>query len=134
VPASQVLEVTRLLTVEPQRGMPQSVLGVSVVRGELAVVHDAAQLLGLPPAPAGWLVVLRGPGRRAALAVGAVLGVGAVDPGLLARGAELAGAAASPPVAAILTAGGETLTLLDVRSLWRDDESEAARAASRAHG
>ena len=73
-----VLEVTDLRPVTPLPGAPNAVLGVFNLRGNVVPVVDVRALLGSPQAGARAqrIVVTERAGRRAGLAVDAVVGVG----------------------------------------------------------
>jgi purine-binding chemotaxis protein CheW len=77
LPVNDVLEVAEYGDVVPVPGAPASILGVRNLRGQVLPVLDLARVLGLPPSPVSErIVVAQEAGRRAGLAVGAVVGVG----------------------------------------------------------
>ena len=82
VPVEHVLETMRPLPVQPLRGAPDFVLGVSTIRGVPTPVVDLGHLLFGPlagSAPAGF-VALRLATRRAVLAVDRIVGVRTLPP------------------------------------------------------
>ena len=79
-PLTGVIECLRPLPVETLPNAPQSVLGVSVIRGKPVPVVDLRPLLGAPgDTPPGRFVLLRLGERRVALTVASVLGVRQLD-------------------------------------------------------
>jgi purine-binding chemotaxis protein CheW len=76
-PLVRVAEVTPALPVRPLAGLPDFVLGLSVVRGSAIPVVDAARLLAEPSShePRSRFVVLHVGTRRVALAVAEVVGI-----------------------------------------------------------
>lgn len=78
---SDVLEVAELGTVTPVPGAPASVLGVWNLRGNVLPVVDLAAAMGLERDGATErVVVVEQDGRRAAFAVGSVVGVDDMPP------------------------------------------------------
>lgn len=75
LPAAAVAEVLRPLPVEALGAGPDWLLGLSMIRGNPTPVVALDRLLGSPPGAPARLVMLRAGGRRAALAVDAVLGL-----------------------------------------------------------
>jgi purine-binding chemotaxis protein CheW len=113
-----VIETMRPLPVEPLRGAPPFVLGISIIRGAPTPVVDAAALIGATGSTPRRFVTIRTGTRIGALAVDAVIGVHA-----------LASLAALPPLldaardvaAAIGTLDAELLVVLDTARLVPDD-------------
>lgn len=80
LPVEHVIETLRPLPIEPFREAPEYVPGASVIRGGAVPVVSASALLGAPDTETPQrLVTLRAGPRVVALAVGAVLGVRALD-------------------------------------------------------
>jgi chemotaxis signal transduction protein len=76
VPVDVVLEVVRVGRLTAVPAAPRAVLGVVNLRGEVLPVLDVAGLVGLAPAaPDRSIVVVEHAGRRAGLAVEALLDV-----------------------------------------------------------
>jgi purine-binding chemotaxis protein CheW len=76
LPIEHVSETMRPLPVEPFAGSPTFVLGLSIIRGSPVPVVDAGRLLGAAEQPRlTRFVTIKVGERRAALAVGAVVGV-----------------------------------------------------------
>lgn len=76
---SDVIETMRPLAVEPVNGVPDYVLGLSIIRGIAVPVVDVARVLAIGSAELGRFVTVRAGTRTIALAVSAVLGVVHVD-------------------------------------------------------
>ncbi len=113
LPAEHVAETMRPLPVEPLAGMPLFIAGVSIVRGAPVPVVDVARLLGgTGPLPAGRFVSIRIGGRRAAIAVDAVLGVRSLRTGTLHDLPPLLRDASADVVGAMGTLDAELLILL----------------------
>lgn len=101
----QVIEVTRLLPINPIAGAPETVQGLAVIRGAPVPVVSLAMLFGEKSAVTTRLVVVRTGDRRAALAVDEVLGI---------RGFSRAALSALPPLARNAAAGTlEAIGVLD---------------------
>lgn len=112
LPIADVVETMRQLPVEMLAGAPAFVSGVSVIRGAVVPVVDAALLLGGGDSVAGRLVTLRVGGRRVALAVDEVLGVEVLAPDLLPGSPPLLQEAGSGVVEAIGRLDAELLLVL----------------------
>ena len=83
-PLAHIREIMRPLPVRPLAGVPDFVMGVSMIRGDPVPVADLGALLGAPSdaAPARFITVNTG-ARSVALAVEVVLGVHTVPTGML---------------------------------------------------
>src|SRR4051812_31578445 len=79
LPLRDVIETLRPLPIEPLAGAPSYVCGLSILRGAPVPVVDLGLLLGVEQVRATRLVALRVGARTVAVAVGAVLGVQALD-------------------------------------------------------
>ena len=76
IPVGAVLEVAEMGSVTPVPGGPASLLGVRNLRGAVLPVLDLASLVGLSPdRPPQSIVVVEHAGRRAGLAVEALIDV-----------------------------------------------------------
>jgi purine-binding chemotaxis protein CheW len=133
LPLDAVVETMRPLVVEPVAGAPGFVSGLSIVRGEPIPVVDAARLLGTEVASPSRLVTLRAGTRRFALAVDAVLGVRALDPGSLAVLPPLLDELGDV-VTAIGTLDAQLLLVLRASRLVPESVFEVARAARETRG
>jgi purine-binding chemotaxis protein CheW len=80
LPLDQVVETLRPLAVGSVPGMPDFVLGVSIIRGVPTPVVSGPRLLGAPDSGSGRWVVVRAGRGTAAVGVDAVLGVRTLDP------------------------------------------------------
>lgn len=113
LPIAHVVEVLRPLPIEPLFGMPQSVLGLCIIRGAPVPVIDAGMLLSGCASPPGRLVTLKAGTRIMALAVEEVVGVRVLDAAALSLLPPLLRDAAGDAVEAIRACDGELLLLLD---------------------
>lgn len=120
---ADVIEVMRRLPVSPMPGMPPFVEGVSVIRGAPVPVVDMRALLGEGQGgdPSARFVTVRVDGRRVALAVTWVIGVGTVDGDARGRIAPLLRDARPDLVAALDVLDGQLLTVLEAGGLVPDD-------------
>jgi purine-binding chemotaxis protein CheW len=81
---ARIAEVSRPLPVEMLAGLPECVIGLSIVRGQPLPVVDLGSLLGSrSSATVGRYVMLNLDGRGAVLAVEAVLGIHRFPPAVL---------------------------------------------------
>jgi purine-binding chemotaxis protein CheW len=74
LPLGYVVEIMRILPIEPIAGAPLSVLGLSIIRGAPTPVVDTALLCGGRTAPFHRLVTVRAGTQIVALAVDTVFG------------------------------------------------------------
>jgi purine-binding chemotaxis protein CheW len=103
----------RPLPVEPLTGMPPFVLGLSIIRGAPTPVVDAGTLLGMADTErATRFVTIKVRERRAALAVGAIIGVRALPMRSLEELPPLLREASADVVAAIGTLDSDLLLVL----------------------
>jgi purine-binding chemotaxis protein CheW len=112
LPLASVVETLRPLPIEPLRGAPPFVCGVSIIRGEPLPVVDAGLLLGGGQARATRLVTLRVGARSVALAVDAVLGVRSFEPSALHAMPPLLREAGADTVSAVGNLDQELLLVL----------------------
>jgi purine-binding chemotaxis protein CheW len=75
LPLGQVVEIMRILPIEPVTGAPPYVRGLSIVRGAPTPVLDTALLCGGRTAPSRRLVTIRAGTRTIALSFETVLGI-----------------------------------------------------------
>jgi purine-binding chemotaxis protein CheW len=122
IPLGHVLETMRPLPIEPVAGVPAFVLGLSVIRGTPIPVVDLAAALGAPGSSApSRFVVLKIGDRRVALAVGAVLGVRAIDATVWERVPPLLGEVSADVLEAIGALDAELLLALRTARLVTDE-------------
>jgi purine-binding chemotaxis protein CheW len=125
IPLAEVIETMRLLPIEPVRGMPPFVRGLSIIRGIATPVLDLGLAIGVhaTDAAATRLVLLRvGTGeRRIALALDAVVGVRQLDPAALAEMPPLLRGAGEDRIEAIGTLDAQLLVVLRGARLLADD-------------
>lgn len=75
LPLQHVEETLRPLPIEPVSGVPDFVLGLSIIRGVATPVVHAGMLIRGNAAPPARLITVKSGGRRVALAVNDVVGV-----------------------------------------------------------
>lgn len=80
LPLCHVVEVLRPVQIRVIPDAPQSVEGLSVIRGEAVPVVDLAMLLGGKSGSRGRWILVRAGGRRVALSVDSVLGIRELSP------------------------------------------------------
>lgn len=115
---SHVLEIMRPQPLDALPGMPAFVSGVSLIRGALVPMVDAAALFGDGGVTAGRLVLLEmASKRRVALAVEVVVGVRDLTPQALADVPPLLHDAAAELVAAMAVLDGGLLMVLQTARL-----------------
>jgi purine-binding chemotaxis protein CheW len=111
----------RPLPVEPLSGTAPFIAGVSVIRGGPVPVVDLARLLGNGESDAQTrLVVVRVGERRAALAVGRVIGVRTLGSSAVGELPPLLGAASAEVIAAVGSLDAQLLVLLETSRLLPD--------------
>ena len=81
LPLGCVVEIMRILPIEPIAGAPLCVRGLSIIRGAPTPVVDTALLCGGRTAPFHQLVAVRAGTQIVALAVDTVLGVRSIKAG-----------------------------------------------------
>jgi purine-binding chemotaxis protein CheW len=121
LPLATVIETMRPLPVEPVRGAPPFVLGISIIRGAPTPVVDAAALIGASRGASDRVVTLRAGARVVALVVDAVLGVHTIAVDSLAALPPLLGDAAREVVTAVGTLDAQLLLVLDAARVIPDD-------------
>ena len=130
LPLRHVVETLRPLPVAPVAGAPEHVLGLSLIRGVVQPVVDVARLLGQANAGIHRFVTLAVGGRRAALAVSAVLGLHEVDRIAWQALPPLMRDAGREAVAALGERDAELLLVLDSARLVPDMDALAQAAPS----
>jgi purine-binding chemotaxis protein CheW len=144
IAVEHVTETLRPLPVEPMAGAPPFVLGLAIIRGAAVPVVDAARLLLVPdadPLPLNsstsqstasgaarrWIGLQLG-GRRAALAVDAVVDVCLLPAALLAQIPPLLREASAERVQAIGTLDAQLLMVLEAARLVPESVWESLQA------
>ena len=79
LPVEHVIETMRPLPVEPLSGMPEYVIGLSIIRGMPVPVVDTSRILGGRELQPQRFVTVRTGGRVVALAVGPIVGAQSVS-------------------------------------------------------
>ncbi|APR85746.1 Hypothetical protein A7982_11095 [Minicystis rosea] len=113
---AHVVETMRPLPAERLPGMPELLLGLSIVRGAVVPVVDLAGFFGDRDGVVSRYVLVRAGARRLVLAVSAVRGVVRLDPAS-GGGEVIAGEAAARCIRAVMVEGGRSLVVLDVGRL-----------------
>ena len=133
LPVDRVAEIMRPLPISPVSGMPEFLLGLSIVRGEPVPVVDAGALLNGSAAHPARLVTMAVGGRVIGLAVEQVIGIRPIGPAALSALPPLLHNAAGDAVEAIRALDGELVLLLDTARLIPEavlDELIAAGSAA----
>lgn len=121
VPVTDVAEIHRPLRVEPVRGSPAFVRGVSIVRGSPVPVVSVGILLGdVGPASSTRVVSLRVGARRVELEVDEVLGVRRLSSSELTRAPPLLEGAVARHVEELGTLDGRLLATLATAQIIED--------------
>lgn len=113
LPLAHILEVMRMLPIEPLADAPGFVRGLAVIRGGPVAVLDLGRLLGEAKTTPARIVTARAGGRILGLAVGEVLGVRRADEVGPHSAVPLLREAAQEAVSAIGALDSETLLFLD---------------------
>ncbi len=130
LPCRHVVETMRPLPYEPLTGVPDLVIGATLLRGRPAPVVDGAALLGVPArVPARRWIALDVGGRPVALAVAEVLGVHRLPPTSAQALPPLLLTASRAAVNAISVLDGELLVVLETARIvpdevWRSMEED----------
>ena len=129
LPLETVVEVMRLLPIEPLAGAPPFVLGLCIHRGEPVPVVDAGLLFGEHAALSDRLVAIRAGSRVIGLAFTAVIGLRSIGAAAAADLPPLLREAAGEVISEIATLDAELLHVLDTARLASSIEFDAAAAA-----
>jgi purine-binding chemotaxis protein CheW len=125
-----IVEILRLLAIEPLANAPRFVLGVSLIRGVPVPVVDTASLLDEHAAEPERLVLIDVGGRLVALAVTSVLGLRYLGVAPSQALPPLLKGAAGKVVSAIGTLDAELLLFLDSARLAPRSLHESLLAVS----
>jgi purine-binding chemotaxis protein CheW len=126
LPLDTVAETMRPLPVTPLAGMPPFLVGVSIIRGAVVPVVDAATLLGSGTAADPQRVVTLKVGeRRVGLLVESVVGVRVIPATSLGEVAPLLREAGDETVSAISTLDSQLLLVLQSARIVPDSVWEA---------
>lgn len=121
LPLINVLETLRPLPIEPLVDAPPHVLGLARIRGQSLPVLDLAALLGMDGVrPARFVTIVVGR-RRAALAVGEVLGLRELPPEQAEALPQLLKEGRNEPIQAIARLDAELLMVLNGARLLPDE-------------
>jgi purine-binding chemotaxis protein CheW len=112
IPIEHVIEVLRVLPIEPVSGAPRYVLGLCIIRGSAVPVVDAGLLLGDQATKSERLITIRTGDRTIALAAEAVLGIWAIGTETFNELPPLLRNAAGETIASIGVLDSELLFLL----------------------
>lgn len=117
IPVEHVVEVMRVLPIEPVAGAPNYVRGLSVIRGVPMAVIDIGILVAGQTTLADRLVVIRAGERSIALLNEAVLGIRAVPAEVFRQMPPLLRDAADGTIVAVGTIDAELLFVLHAARL-----------------
>jgi purine-binding chemotaxis protein CheW len=117
LPVDCVVEITRLLPIEPLPAMPGFVRGLSIIRGAPVPIIDGGALVGEPETGFARLVNVIAGDRPIGIAVQEVLGVRALDAGSLSALPPLLQDAAADVIERIRVLDGALLLVLDTARL-----------------
>jgi purine-binding chemotaxis protein CheW len=118
LPLTNVIEIMRILRIEPIADAPDFVRGLAIIRGMATPVVDIAHLFGGSPAPSQRLVTVKTGTRVVALAVDSVLGVRSMDiAGATEALPPLLGEAAGDMVSAIGRLDADLLLFLNTAGI-----------------
>jgi purine-binding chemotaxis protein CheW len=121
LPIEPVVEIMRLLPIEPLSGAPDYVRGLSIIRGAPVPVVDVGLIVGQQDGVPTRLVATRVAARIIALAVGEVIGISAIAAGAFGELPPLLQNAATDAITAIGARDGELLVFLRAGRLVTDD-------------
>lgn len=82
IPIDCVIEIMRVLPIEPIAGAPPYISGVCIIRGEPLPVVDAGLLIGQQASAFGRLLTMKIGERTVALRVDAILGIRTLEAGI----------------------------------------------------
>jgi purine-binding chemotaxis protein CheW len=117
VPLECVVETMRPLAVELLPGMPDFILGMSVIRGSVVPVVDVPSVLGVAGSTPRRFVTISVDGRTAALAVDTVLGIQTLDDEMLQAAPALLSAMDHELLSVVGTWGARLLLVLSTAHL-----------------
>jgi purine-binding chemotaxis protein CheW len=121
MPVEQVIEIMRVLPLEPFAGAPPCVLGLSIVRGAPVPVVDIGLIVGGVATRAARLVTVNAAGRIIALAMAEVIGITGIAAAAFERLPPLLQDAAADTVTAIGTLDSELIVFLRASRLVPED-------------
>ncbi|HEU4748379.1 MAG TPA: chemotaxis protein CheW [Gemmatimonadaceae bacterium] len=130
LPARDVDQVVRAVTITPLPGAPLVVEGVIDVHGTLVPVLDLRRRFGLPaqaPALSDLLIIASAPSRRVALRVGDSASILKIDPASLDRSGE--SLTQSPWVAGLAKLSDGIVVIHDLALFLSESESESLAKA-----
>jgi purine-binding chemotaxis protein CheW len=133
IPIEHVIEILRVLPIEPVSGAPPYVRGLCIIRGSAIPVVDTGLLIGHQAMKSERLVAIRAGSRTIALMAETVMGIRAIAAESLNEWPPLLHDAASETIAAIGTLDAELLFFLRTTLIVRQgmlDRLDADGAAS----
>lgn len=125
---ADVIEVVRLLPVEPIAGAPPFVLGLCIHRGAPVAVVDAGLLFGEHTERPDRLVAVKAEGRTIGLAFSAVIGLRSIPSDRAEALPPLLSEAGADVIKAIAKLDARLLHILDTARLALDFDVEGAAA------
>jgi purine-binding chemotaxis protein CheW len=121
LPIENVIEIMRMLPVEPVTGAPSYVRGLSIVRGAPVPVVDLGVIVSGEPCHAARLVTVRSAARIIALAVETIVGATAFAADALSQLAPLLQNAETEAIAGVGALDAELLVFLRTSRLVTED-------------
>jgi purine-binding chemotaxis protein CheW len=129
LPTDRVIEIMRVLPLDPFPAAPRYVRGLSIIRGVPVPVVDVGLIVGDQPIRATRLVAIRAGTRTIALAMESVLGIDAIGTDAAGQMPPLLREAASEAVAAIGILDAELLFFLRTARMVPEDVLDRIGAA-----
>lgn len=127
VPLGAGVETLRPLPIERLPGLPEAILGLSIIRGVTVPVVDLAVLFREPAGAARHWVFVRAEERHLALAASRVIGVHEIGAAPEGSGLAFAARIAAPFIAAVAMHAGRLLAVLDVARIFPEIAVGAGR-------
>jgi purine-binding chemotaxis protein CheW len=121
LPIEHVIEIMRLLPIERIAGAPEYVLGLSAIRGAPVPVVDLGRIVSGQISHSARLITVRAATRTIALAVTAVIRIGAIAVDAFGQLPPLLHDTATDTVAAIAASDGELIIFLRAARLVPED-------------
>jgi purine-binding chemotaxis protein CheW len=121
LPIEQVIEIMRVLPLEPIAGAPDYVRGLSIIRGAPVPVVDVGLIVGGEVTRSSRLVAVRVATRTVALAVDTVLGISQIAADVLDAMPPLLQEAAADTIAAIGARDADFIVVLRSGRLIPED-------------
>jgi purine-binding chemotaxis protein CheW len=124
--AGDVIETMRPLPIASVSGVPEFVLGLSIIRGRPTPVVDAARLVGAAAAPISRFVSVETGARTVALAVSSVIGLRVIESAAFGELPPLTASMSSDAVSAVGRLDESLLLVLEASKLVPDPLPDAS--------